>query len=186
VYLIVGLGNPGDDYRLSRHNIGFMVIDRLAQIHGIRVNRYKCLSLCGEGRFNGERVFLAKPRVFMNRSGHAVKKVLDFLEIDVINLLVVHDDIDLDFGRLRVVARGGHGGHKGVSSIIENVDSEDFCRIKIGIGRPRYSETVEDYVLGGFYPEESDTLPHLISRAGQAAEDIVVRGVSYAMNQFNK
>lgn len=184
--LIVGLGNPGDNYRLTRHNAGFMVIDHLAQVYGIRVSKRGCLSSYGEGKFNDQKVLLAKPQTFMNRSGSAVKKLLDFLKVKLIDLMVIHDDIDLEFGRLRIVDRGGHGGHKGVFSIIETINSQDFKRVKIGIGRPRYDESTEDYVLSPFYQDECDRLSQVITRAGEAVEAIILKGPSQAMTHFNK
>ncbi len=184
--LIVGLGNPGDNYQLTRHNMGFMVINYLAQLYGIRVNKRGCLSLYGEGKFNNQKVLLAKPRTFMNRSGGAVKKLLDFFKVKLIDLMVIHDDIDLEFGRLRIVDGGGHGGHKGVFSIIETINSQDFKRVKIGIGRPGYDESIEDYVLSPFYPDESDRLSQVITRAGEAVETIILKGPSQAMTYFNK
>lgn len=184
--LIVGLGNPGKDYRLTRHNIGFMVIDRLAQIHGIKVTKRGCFSLYGQGSFNNQKVLLAKPQTFMNGSGNAVKKLLDSFKIELVDLVSIHDDIDLDFGRLRIVDGGGHGGHKGVFSIIETINSQDFRRVKIGIGRPRYDESIEDYVLSPFYPDEHDRLSQVITGAGEAVEAIILKGPSQAMTQFNK
>lgn len=184
--LIVGLGNPGKDYRLTRHNIGFMVIDRLAHIHGIKVTKRGCLSLYGEGSFNNQKVILAKPQTFMNRSGNAVKKLLDFFKIELVDFVSIHDDIDLDFGRLRIVDHGGHGGHKGLFSIMETINSQDFRRVKIGIGRPRYDESIEDYVLSPFYPDECDRLSQVITGAGEAVEAIILKDPSQAMTHFNK
>lgn len=184
--LIVGLGNPGKDYRLSRHNIGFMVIDRLAQIQGVKVTKRGCFSLYGEGSFNNQKVLLAKPQTFMNRSGNAVKKLLDSFKIGLVDFVSIHDDIDLDFGRLRIVDGGGHGGHKGVLSIMETINSQDFKRVKIGIGHPRYNESIEDYVLSPFYPGECDSLSQVITRAGEAVEAIILKGPSQAMTHFNK
>jgi len=186
VNLIVGLGNPGENYRLTRHNIGFMVIDHLAEIHRIEVTRRGCLSLYGEGSFNNQKIVLAKPQTFMNRSGNAVKKLLDFFHIELVNLISIHDDIDLDFGRLRIVDGGGHGGHKGVFSIMETITSQDFKRVRIGIGRPRYNENIEDYVLSPFYPDEYDRLSQVISKAGEAVEAIILKGPSQAMTHFNR
>lgn len=184
--LIVGLGNPGDNYQLTRHNVGFMVIDHLAQAYGIKVSRRGFLSLYGEGRFNNQKVLLAKPQTFMNHSGNAVKKLLDFFKIELVDFISIHDDIDLDFGRLRIVDGGGHGGHKGVVSIIETINSQDFKRVKIGIGRPGYDESIEDYVLSPFYPDQHDRLSEVITRAGEAVEAIILKGFSQAMTHFNK
>lgn len=182
---IVGLGNPGLAYRVTRHNVGFMVVDRLARKHGISLSRRRFRARFGEGEVPGERAILFKPQTYVNLSGFPVRDLLRFYEGSLDHLIVVHDDLDLNFGRIRIVKRGGHGGHKGVESILETLGGSDFIRLKIGIGRPRGSTDVKDYVLQPFDKKEKAYLGEILLRAVESVEAILLEGVERAMTVFN-
>lgn len=183
--LVAGLGNPGDRYAATRHNVGFRVVDRLAEEYGIRVERRKAEALYGRGRIEAVEVVLAKPIAFMNRSGPPLRGLCDFFQVRVEDLLVIHDDIDLEFGRLKIKAKGGHGGHNGIRSIMEAFGGGDFARLRVGIGRGEAGERVADYVLDRFLPEENARLGEILDRARDAAVTILCRGITIGMNRFN-
>lgn len=182
--LIVGLGNPGSKYEETRHNIGFMVAQRLAQGAGITLKRQGHQGIYGVGRISGVEAMILLPQTFMNISGASVTSACKSLGIPPGDLIVIHDDIDLPFTRLRVRVGGGHGGHNGIRSIAANLGTGDFCRLKIGIGRPQGGE-VSDHVLGGFNATERQKLPELLDLAVLAVETIATRGSAAAMNTFN-
>jgi PTH1 family peptidyl-tRNA hydrolase len=186
VKIIVGLGNPGILYRMTRHNIGFQVIDRLAKINHIpiRTKRYK--SLYGTGGIDSQQVILIKPLTFMNRSGEAVKKVADFFHLGMEDLVVVHDDLDLPFGRLRYKRRGGDGGHQGIRSIIERTGGDNFLRLKVGIGRPPQGVDPAEYVLEVFDKIEQSHLDQILSQGAKSLKVMLLEGLEKAMNQFQK
>jgi PTH1 family peptidyl-tRNA hydrolase len=182
---IVGLGNPGIKYAETRHNVGFILIDHLAGIFQISLTAKKWDSLIGKG-YIGERQFLlAKPLTYMNRSGLAVAQILSFHKIPPQGLLVVHDDMDIPLGRIKIVRNGGSGGHNGVDSIIEILGTREFPRLKIGIGRPLPQQKPEHYVLEPFSFEERSILEETLKKAGKASEVIVRQGIEEAMNLFN-
>lgn len=183
-WLIVGLGNPGPQYLLTRHNIGFLIVDALAEAHGLKWTPWP-LAEVAEGEIGTQEVVLGKPLTFMNRSGEAVKGLINRYGISPERLLVVHDDIDLPFGRLRLKRRGGHGGHHGVESVMGAVGHGDFPRLKVGIGRPLHKEEVVDYVLSPFTEQERDLLPEIVERALSALETVLSEGLEEAMNRFN-
>lgn len=183
--LIAGLGNPGLAYRKTRHNAGFMALDRLAQKHGITTSRTKFRARFGEGNIGQENVILTKPQTYMNLSGASIKGFLDFYRIPVEELIVVHDDMDMNLGRIRIKEGGGDGGHKGIRSIIQSARSGKFCRIKIGIGRPQEGEEAQEYVLRPFSKAEEPLLAETLSRTVEAIEVILLEGVQQAMNRFN-
>ena len=197
--LIVGLGNPGREYLFSRHNIGFMVVEALALKHSININRLKHQSMLGTGQIAGEKVWLAKPLTYMNLSGSAVKALLgSSFELSQESLVVVHDDMDLELGRIRFKARGGSGGHKGLVSIMEKVGTREFIRLKIGIGRPApegfpYPEVspheenpgVKNFVLGRFTSQEEPVVKEVITKAAEALETFLLEGIETAMNRYN-
>lgn len=184
--IIVGLGNPGVPYRMSRHNIGFQVVDRLAQINHVSVRTKRFESLYGRGSIDSQEVILVKPISFMNRSGGAVKKAADFFHLGVEDLVVIHDDMDLSFGRLRFKRRGGDGGHQGVRSIIESLGENTFLRLKVGIGRPPQEMDPADYVLEDFDKAEQSRLDQVLSQAAESLEVLLLEGLQTAMNQFQK
>ena len=183
--LIAGLGNPGREYAATRHNIGFMVIDRLAHKLGGAVEKKKFKALFGLGQIGSEKVLLVKPQTYMNLSGKAVGLLVQFFKVDAADLVVVHDDLDLPFETLRVKEGGGDGGHKGLQSVIESLGTDAFLRLRLGIGKPVTKNRVESYVLEPFGKEERDRLPALLEKACGAVEEILSSGPRSAMNKFN-
>jgi PTH1 family peptidyl-tRNA hydrolase len=184
VKLIVGLGNPGKEYQGTRHNVGFEVIDTLARRHGIRLRKRLCKALIGEGTIGGEHVTLAKPLTFMNLSGEAVAELAHRYRLETQDIIVITDDVNLPLGRLRIRTRGSSGGHKGLRSIIQSIGSEDFPRIRIGIGQPEQTNMV-DFVLSRFSRSERRIVREAIERAADAVEVILAEGIEQAMNRFN-
>ncbi|MCX7715434.1 MAG: aminoacyl-tRNA hydrolase [Clostridia bacterium] len=186
MYLIVGLGNPGREYEMTRHNIGFEVIDYMADQYNIKVNKLKFKALYGEGSIAGEKVYFVKPQTYMNLSGESIREFCAFYKIQPENVIVIYDDVSLEAGRLRLRAKGSDGGHNGIKSIIYQLKSDGFPRIKIGIGSPLHKDyNLADFVLGKFTKEEIPVMEEAIRRALQAAEEIIRSGMSIAMNRFN-
>jgi len=190
--LIVGLGNPGREYAHSRHNVGFWCLNCLARRHGIAFSGRGRLATVGEGQVTGRPVILAKPRTFVNLSGRAVSHLLQRYRLSPQQLLVVYDDLDLPLGRVRLRPSGSHGGHRGMRSVIEAIGSEDFPRIRIGIGRPRVAgeptwepEVVVGYVLSPMTAEERRILDEAVATAGEAILCLLSEGVEAAMNRYN-
>ncbi len=184
--LVMGLGNPGEHYKLTRHNIGFLIVDKVAQKSNLPFSKPRFHSSVGEGSIAGQRVVIAKPLTYMNLCGEAAKKLLSYFEVDRRALVVVHDDLDLEFGRIRIKEKGGHGGHNGVRSIISALGFDDFIRLKVGIGRPTGSQKVTDYVLSPFDSEQRVLLSDLMDLAGKALISIITQDVHVAMNEFNQ
>lgn len=182
MYLMVGLGNPGQAYAHTRHNIGFQVIGILSRELGIRLSRRRFQSRYVETVFQGKKTIFLCPETFMNLSGVAVKACANFYKADPARVLVVHDDLDLPVGRVKLAGGGGPGGHKGVASIIRSLGTRDFPRVRIGIGRPRHGEPIEDFVLAPFYRDQQDSINRAIQGAVQACELFVLKGVESAMN----
>jgi len=183
--LLVGLGNPGARYEKTRHNMGFMVIDRLAAEIGITVNKKHNQAFIGQGNISGEKLLLVKPQTYMNKSGDAVLELLHFYKEMITDLIIIHDDLDMDFGRIRFKSEGGTGGHKGLQSIIKMLDSTDFPRLKIGIGRPPEFIPVEDYVLNELGPPEKKMLPEVLKEAVDGLKVWSIDGIEKTMNEFN-
>jgi PTH1 family peptidyl-tRNA hydrolase len=191
--LIVGLGNPGKAYAHNRHNIGFRCINHLARLHSIPMKGHQCRSQVGTGKIAGVEVLLAKPKTFVNQSGEAVERLMRKYNISIDDLLVIYDDLDLPLGKLRLRPGGSAGGHKGINSIISALGSEDFPRIKVGIGRPTKEDgtaiTDEDvivgYVLSDFTPQEDAAVKSAIAKAAEAIQCVLTEGVTAAMNKFN-
>ena len=183
--LVVGLGNPGDDYARTRHNIGFMVADSLAEKNHIILNQAKFKALIGKGEIGGEDVIVAKPQTYMNRSGESVSSLLSFFKLDPPDCIVVCDDLDLPPGEVRVRAKGGHGGHNGLRSIIDLIGNQEFVRVRVGIGRPEGASYVSGYVLTPFLKDEKPVIEDAIEKASKAVETIIAEGVEAAMNKFN-
>lgn len=184
-YLIVGLGNPGPRYHDNRHNVGFMVVDALADDARIHIRRIEFSTLIGKGTLEKELVILAKPQTFMNDSGQAVALLMRFYKIPNDKLLVVHDDLDLPFGTLRLRPRGGTGGQRGMGSIMAKLDTQNFARLRVGIGRPPGRMDPRDYVLHDFDAEEEAILPEVLDHAVDAIRRFVAAGIEQAMNDFN-
>jgi PTH1 family peptidyl-tRNA hydrolase len=183
--LIVGLGNPGKEYKMNRHNTGFMLIDAIAKEAGIRVGRAKSRSLAGEGTLYGAPAVLAKPHTYMNESGNAVASLLKVYRIDLGHLLVAHDDLDLPFGTIRMRAGGGSAGHKGVESISRSLGTGDYVRLRIGIGRPPGNMDAADYVLEDFDRQQEEELPFVMDLAVKAVKTWITEGLAQAMNVYN-
>ncbi len=184
-YLIAGLGNPGREYKETRHNIGFMLIDRLAQRLGVTFTRVESRALVTKGIHAGQRVILAKPQTFMNDSGAAVGALTRFYKVDPVNLMVAYDDVDLPFGALRMRPAGGSAGQKGMKSIIERLGTENFPRCRLGIGRPPGRMEAAAYVLQPFERAEAEELPLILDRAADAVLLFISDGLERAMNQYN-
>lgn len=185
-YLIVGLGNPGLEYSQTRHNIGFMIADLLAERHGIEFTETSCASRWGIGTLGELAIALAKPTTYMNRSGRAVDQLLCKIDLSARELVVVYDDLDLDFGQIRVRTEGGSGGHKGVESIIADLDRDDFARIRVGISRPTGRMDPADYVLSPFEEHETEELGAVLEIAVDAVELLLAEGAERAMQKYNK
>ncbi len=183
--LIIGLGNPGKKYALTRHNMGFLVLDALAEKEGISIAGKKFDSCVGGGTVAGAKVILAKPQIFMNLSGIASGKLVHFFRIDIVDVIIVHDDLDFSLGDVRIKVGGGDGGHKGLRSIIDHLNSPDFVRIRLGIDQPAPKRTAESYVLERFSGEEMKQLPHTIEAACEAISEVIASGTQTAMNKCN-
>jgi len=187
VKLILGLGNPGRGYHWTRHNVGFLLLDGLAKKHGIDVSRRGMKSLYGRGRIGTEEVILAKPQTFMNLSGEAAQRLLQFFKIPPENLIVLHDDLDLPMGKPRIRLRGGHGGHKGIRSIVEALGNDGFTRFKMGIGRPgRPGQDPADFVLEPLGEGEREGFKKMIEENLEALEILILEGPQAAMDRFHK
>lgn len=184
-FLIAGLGNPGPDYRHNRHNVGFMVVDALARSLSIPIQRVEQRAMLGKGVLDSERVILAKPQTFMNNSGQSVASLARFYKIPLDQILVVHDDLDLPFGSLRLRPFGGTGGQKGMESIVNILGTREFPRLRMGIGRPPGRMDPADYVLHDFDSSQQDLLPEVLGRAVDAIRMFIVEGIEPAMNLFN-
>lgn len=184
LYLLVGLGNPGHNYEKTRHNIGFMVADKIAELETARFQQQYKNSLLAKFRTDGKDVVLAKPLTYMNRSGDAVSELITNLKLSFDNLLVILDDFNLPFGKLRIRSKGSDGGHNGLASIIYQLQSDLFPRLRIGIGQENIDDTVK-FVLSDFEAEEAKMLPEIIDKAAAAAMSWVREGVHTTMNKFN-
>jgi len=184
--LVVGLGNPGDEYAKTRHNIGFMVIDALAHAFSISVTENLCHALIGRGRIEGVDTVLVKPVAFMNRSGPPVLLILDKYKAHFKEMLVIHDDMDLEFGRIKIKEKGGHGGHNGIRSVNDVIGDNGFPRLRIGIGRPEAGNDAVAHVLAPFSGEEQEELKALIQTAQDAVVTVLCKGTKESMNLFNR
>lgn len=185
IFLVVGLGNPGREYRDSRHNVGFMAVDRIAKDMDTTLGRMQSKALVGTKNLDGKKLVLAKPQTFMNLSGQAVSSLIHFYKIPLENLVILHDDIDLPFGWLRIRPGGGSAGQKGVHSIIQQLGTQKFARIRIGVGRPPGQKTAADYVLQDFKEDEKGILDAVLETAGKAVFTIIREGLTKAMNLYN-
>ncbi len=184
-YLIAGLGNPGPEYRQNRHNVGFMVADTLAETAKVPLRRVEFRALVGKGRFLGVKLVIAKPQTYMNDSGQAVAALMHFYKIPLEQLLVVHDDLDLPFGTLRLRPAGGTGGQRGMELIVEKLGTRDFARLRVGIGRPPGRMDPRDYVLHDFEAQQQELLPEIRETAVGAIRMFIEDGIEKAMNKFN-
>ncbi len=187
MYLIVGLGNPGRDYEGTRHNVGFSTIVALSDDSGIAVGTKKFKALLGNGFFKGNKVILAMPQTYMNLSGESVREIVEYFQIDPAEeLIVIYDDISLDVGQLRIRKKGSAGGHNGMKHIIKMLGTNEFTRIRIGVGGKPEKMDLADYVLGHFGKEEQGEIRDAVKGAAAAVAMILDRGVDAAMNQYNQ
>jgi PTH1 family peptidyl-tRNA hydrolase len=185
MHLLVGLGNPGREYAWTKHNLGFQVITYLSDLWGIPLNRTSQAAVWGQGRVGSEAVILAQPTTYMNLSGRAVSRLLAYFKLTPKDLVVIHDDLDVPPWRLKLVERGGPGGHKGVLDIIATLHTEEFLRVKMGIGRPPAWIPPEKYVLSPFPAAEAENVAVLIERAAQAVATLLTEGLAAAQNRFH-
>ncbi len=186
LYFVAGLGNPGDKYQATRHNIGFAVIEALASAYDIRLDKRKFDAVYGKGTVKDKEVILAKPQSYMNRSGFPIQRLLAYFKISFKDMLVIHDDIDLTFGRIKIKVKGGHGGHNGVRSIMDACGNDEFTRVRVGIGRSENGASVSDYVLGRFKKSDEDRLDQIVDRSRDAVVTILCEGTREGMNRYNE
>ncbi|MBD5422946.1 MAG: aminoacyl-tRNA hydrolase [Mycoplasma sp.] len=181
--LIVGLGNPGLEYERTRHNVGFLVIDEIAKKLNVKLSKERFDSMF----YINEDFILMKPNTFMNLSGEAVKKAMDFFKILSKDILIIHDDLDIKIGQAKIKISNSSGGHNGVKNIIEKINTAEFYRLKIGIGRPEKNETsISSYVLGDFTNEQYDIISKVVEQSAEAVISIIYNGIHYVTNNFNK
>ncbi len=186
MYLIAGLGNPGREYENTRHNAGFVSIDRLAEKNHISIDMKKFQALCGTGYIGGQKVLLLKPQTYMNLSGESLRAACDFFKIDPEQeLIVIYDDISLAPGQLRIRAKGSAGGHNGIKSIISHLGTQVFLRVKVGVGEKPQGWDLADYVLGHFSKEEQQVMQESFDRAADAAAALLSEEVQQVMNEYN-
>lgn len=185
MYIIAGLGNPESKYDRTRHNIGFRLIDELAARNGITFSDRKHNGLCGKGIISGEKVLLVKPLTYMNLSGECVGPAADYYKVEPENVIILFDDISLDVGRIRIRKKGSAGGHNGIKSIIAHLGSENFPRLKFGVGDKPKGMDLADYVLGRFSSQDEATVSEGIKRACEAVECMIGEGCDAAMNKYN-
>jgi PTH1 family peptidyl-tRNA hydrolase len=184
VFLLVGLGNPGQKYARTRHNVGFDVVDRLGERWGIAVTRSSSQSLVGDGLVKNERAVLMKPQAYVNLSGGPVRAAMDFYKVPIGNVVVVHDELEVPFGRVRVKRGGGHGGHNGIRDLNQHLGT-DYPRVRVGTGRPPEGWDPADFVLSRWKDDEGQEVLRMIERACDAMESVITEGVDAAMNRFN-
>ena len=185
MYLIVGLGNPEEDYSKTRHNMGFNVINKLANQYDIEINKNKFKGLIGKGEIEGQKVILLKPQTYMNLSGESIKEVVEFYKIEIDKLLIIYDDMDVDIGKIKLRKKGGAGSHNGMKSVIDCLNSEEFSRIRVGIGKPEDKSDMINYVLGYIPENEVKELDTATTIAKNAVIDFILCGIDNTMNKYN-
>jgi PTH1 family peptidyl-tRNA hydrolase len=187
--LIVGLGNPGRSYTNNRHNVGFICLNHFARAQNIKFDKKKGLARIGTGKVAGNKVVLARPQTYMNSSGQSVSRLIRKFNIDLNDLVVIHDDLDLPLAKIRLSSGGSSGGHKGIDSIIQEIGSQDFTRLRVGIGRPDKAEVSEDeiiaFVLSDFTPAEKKAIARVIPKVSEAILCLLTEGLAAAMNRYN-
>ena len=186
MYVIAGLGNPGREYEGTRHNVGFMTLDALADKYNIDVREKAFKGLIGKGVIEGNKVILVKPQTYMNSSGESIRAAADYYKVDPEDILIVYDDISLAPGQLRIRAKGSAGGHNGIKSIIAHLGTQEFPRVKVGVGEKPARMDLADYVLGHFSKEEQATMDDAVKEAADAVCEIVNVGIAQAMNDHNR
>ena len=185
MYLIVGLGNPESDYSKTRHNMGFNVVNKIAEKYKISVEQKKFDALFGMGEIEGEKVILLKPQTFMNLSGKSIIQVVNFYKIPRENIFVIYDDMDVEKGKIRIRKKGSAGSHNGMKSVVEQLGTEEFTRIRVGIGKPEFENDSINFVIGAIPEEELEILDEGTTKASKAMIEIIKNGVDIAMNKFN-
>lgn len=183
--LIAGLGNPGKEYENTRHNVGFLTIDKIAEDVGVKITKKGFQSLYNLGQFEESKILLLKPQTYMNNCGNALREAREFYKIDTDKIIVIHDEIDLPLGRIKLKKDGGSAGHNGIKSIIPNIGSDNFARVRVGVGKPYDKNNVIKHVLSGFSKEERQQLPEVIESARDSVFAIIINGIEKAMNEFN-
>lgn len=185
LFVVVGLGNPGKNYANTRHNVGFDTIDLLSHRNNIKINKIKFKSVYGEGSIGGEKVILLKPQTYMNNSGMAVLDLYKFYKLPIQNIIVIVDDVDIEFGTTRIRKQGSAGSHNGLKSIIYNLNRDDFPRVKIGIGEKKQGQDLANFVLSKFSKDERGIMDEAITEAALAIETMITYNIDKAMNEFN-
>lgn len=186
LFLIAGLGNPGKNFASNRHNIGFLIADKIADMLGEKFSRVQSRALISKGRHQGSKVVLAKPTTFMNLSGQAIGPLVKFYKVPVSHILIIYDELDLPFDSIRLKPSGGSAGHKGMKSIIDHLGTQEFARLRVGIGRPPVKRTAPSHVLQDFSRSQLKDLPFVVSAAAESALYFVEHGINEAMNKYNK
>jgi len=186
MYIIVGLGNPTREYQATRHNIGFDAITRLSDDYNIPMGLKKHKAICGTGYIGNEKVVLAQPQTYMNLSGESVRELVDFYKVPAENVIVIYDDISLDPGQLRIRQKGSAGGHNGIKSIIAHLNTQEFPRIKIGVGDKPAGWDLADYVLSRFLKEEEPVMRDALKNTSEAVKSTLLDGIESAMNLYNR
>ena len=185
MYLIVGLGNPEKDYANTRHNMGFWAINEIAKANNIEISKSKFKGLYGDGIIQGEKVILLKPQTYMNLSGESIREISEFYKLNNENIIVIYDDIDTEKGNIRIRKKGGPGSHNGMKSIVQNMQTTEFARIRVGIGQPEFKNDMINYVIGNISEEEEKILQQGTKKAAKAVEEILKNGIDIAMNKYN-
>lgn len=185
MFIVAGLGNPGLRYERTRHNVGFVVLDMIAEAHGFKIKKSKHKALIGEGTIGGRRVVLAKPQTYMNLSGESLLDMKNWYKADPSNIIVIYDDIDLDVGVLRIRPRGSAGTHNGMKSVIYQLQTDDFPRVRVGVGKPSAEWDLKDYVLSSFTGDEIPLIKGACERATKGVELLITKGVHEAMSRYN-
>ena len=185
MYLIVGLGNPEEEYANTRHNMGFDTINKLAKQYNIEINKKKFKGLYGTGIIEGKKVILLKPQTYMNLSGESIREIVDFYKIQTEDVILIYDDIDIDVGIIKIRKKGGPGTHNGMKSVIKHLGTGDFARVRVGIGSPQNKSDLINYVIGAISKEEQEKLDLSTTLAKEALIEIIKNDVNTAMNKFN-
>lgn len=186
MYIIIGLGNPSREYDKTRHNVGFDVISEISRVYNIPLDFKKHKAICGKGMIGGEKVVLAQPQTFMNLSGESVRELVDFYKVPNENIIIIYDDISLDVGQLRIRSKGSAGGHNGIKNIVAHLGTQEFPRIKVGVGDKPKGWDLADYVLSRFQGEDAVIIKDSIAKACKAVETIITDGLESAMNVYNR
>lgn len=183
--MVIGLGNPGKDYTNTRHNVGFDTLDKLSKRNNIVLNKIKFKAVYGEGKIGDEKVLLVKPQTYMNNSGLSVREIMQFYKVPIQNVIIIVDDIDIDFAAIRIRTKGSAGSHNGLKSIIYHIQNDEFPRVKIGIGRKYENQDLADFVLSRFPKDERIDIETSILTAAEAVENIICEGIDSSMNKYN-